>query len=247
VTLPLYLLDPPALDGVSPGVELELGGDEGRHAATVRRTRVGERLLVADGLGRRARAVVVQVGPGRLLLRVEDVDTVAPPAPAVVLVQALAKGGRDELAVETATELGVDAVVPWQAGRSVVVWSGERGERSRRRWEQTVRTAAKQARRPLVPEVRPTLRTRDLAEAAAGGNLLVLHEEAELPLVRAGLPDAGELWVAVGPEGGVAPEELTELTGAGAVAVRLGPQVLRSSSAGAAALAVLSVRLRRWG
>jgi 16S rRNA (uracil1498-N3)-methyltransferase len=110
-----------------------------------------------------------------------------------------------------------------------------------------VRTAAKQARRPLVPQVRPTLRTCDLAEAAAGGNLLVLHEAAELPLVRAGLPDAGELWVAVGPEGGVAPEELTELTGAGAVAVRLGPQVLRSSSAGAAALAVLSVRLRRWG
>jgi 16S rRNA (uracil1498-N3)-methyltransferase len=161
-------------------------------------------------------------------------------------VQALAKGGRDELAVETATELGVDAVVPWQAARSVVVWSGERGERSRRRWEQTVRAAAKQARRPLVPEVRPTLRTRDLAAAASGRRVLVLHEDAELPLAQAPVPDAGELWVAVGPEGGVAPEELAELTGAGAVAVRLGPQVLRSSSAGAAALAVLSVRLGRW-
>jgi 16S rRNA (uracil1498-N3)-methyltransferase len=246
VTLPLYLLDPPALDRISAGAELELAGDEGRHAATVRRTRVGERLLVADGLGRRARAVVVQVGSGRLLLRVEDVDSVAPPVPALVLVQALAKGGRDELAVETATELGVDAVVPWQAARSVVVWSGERGERSRRRWEQTARAAAKQARRALVPEVRPTVRTRDLAETGAGAHVLVLHEDAELPLTRTSLPDGGELWVVVGPEGGVAPEELTELTGAGAVAVRLGPQVLRSSSAGAAALAVLSVRLGRW-
>ena len=246
MTLPLYLVDPPALDGVSVGVELELGGDEGRHAATVRRTRVGERLLVADGLGCRARAAVVEVARGGLLLRVEDVDSVAPPVPALVLVQALAKGGRDELAVETATELGVDAVVPWQAARSVVVWSGERGERSRRRWEQTVRAAAKQARRALVPEVRPTAGTRDLAEAAAGAHVLVLHEDAELPLGRAPVPDAGELWVVVGPEGGVAPEELAELTGAGAVAVRLGPQVLRSSSAGAAALAVLSARLGRW-
>ncbi len=246
MTLPLYLLDPPALDGVARGDALELGGDEGRHAATVRRTRVGEHLLVADGLGHRARTVVTQVSAGRLLLRVEDVDSVAPCVPALVLVQALAKGGRDELAVETATELGVDAVAPWQAARSVVVWSGERGERSRRRWEQTVRAAAKQARRPLVPEVRPVLRTRDVAAAATTAHVLVLHEDAALPLAQAPVPAAGEVWVVVGPEGGVAPEELAELTGAGAVAVRLGPGVLRSSSAGAAALAVLSVRLGRW-
>jgi 16S rRNA (uracil1498-N3)-methyltransferase len=245
VTLPLYLVDPPALDGLGAGDELTLDGDEGRHAATVRRTRAGERLLVADGAGRRVRAVVEQVGAGRLVLRVEDAGTVAPPDPALVLVQALAKGGRDELAVETATELGVDAVVPWQAGRSVVVWSGERGERSRRRWEQTVRAAAKQARRPLVPPVRPTARTRDLA-AAAPAALVVLHEDAADPLAGVPLPAAGELWLVVGPEGGIAPEELEELTAAGAVAARLGPEVLRSSSAGAAALAVLSVRLGRW-
>lgn len=246
MTLPLYLVDPPALDGVAAGDGFELGGDEGRHAATVRRTRAGERLLVADGLGRRARAVVEQVAAGRLLLRVEDVGTVTPPSPALVLVQALAKGGRDELAVETATELGVDAVVPWQAARSVVVWAGERGERARRKWEQTARAAAKQARRPLVPVVRPTARTRDLAAAAHPGHVVVLHEEAALPLASAPLPAGGEVWVVVGPEGGVAPEELDELTAAGAVAARLGPQVLRSSSAGAAALAVLSVRLGRW-
>ena len=245
MTLPLYLVDPPALDGLGAGDELTLDGDEGRHAATVRRTRAGERLLVADGAGRRVRAVVEQVGGGRLVLRVEDAGTVAPPDPALVLVQALAKGGRDELAVETATELGVDAVVPWQAGRSVVVWSGERGERSRRRWEQTVRAAAKQARRPLVPPVRPTARTRDLA-AAAPAALVVLHEDAADPLAGVPLPAAGELWLVVGPEGGIAPEELEELTAAGAVAARLGPEVLRSSSAGAAALAVLSVRLGRW-
>ena len=246
MTLPLYLVDPPALERVAPGDALELGGDEGRHAATVRRTRVGERLLVAAGLGRCARTLVEQVGQGRLALRVEDVDSVAPPVPGLVLVQALAKGGRDELAVETATELGVDAVVPWQAARSVVVWSGERGERSRRKWETTVRAAAKQARRPLVPPVRPTVRTRDLAAAAASAAVLVLHEDAPLALAQAPVPAGGELWVVEGPEGGIAPEELAELAAAGAVVARLGPQVLRSSSAGAAALAVLSVRLNRW-
>ncbi len=247
MTLPLYLVDPPALDGVGAGGQLVLDGDEGRHAATVRRTRAGERVLVADGLGRCARTVVEQVGPARLVLRVEDVDSATPPDPALVLVQALAKGGRDELAVETATELGVDAVVPWQAARSVVVWTGERGERSRRKWEQTARAAAKQARRTLVPVVRPTARTRDLAAAAAGpATVVVLHEDATRPLADVAPPDGGELWVVVGPEGGIAPEELEELTAAGAVPARLGPQVLRSSSAGAAALDVLSVRLGRW-
>ena len=164
-----------------------------------------------------------------------------------MLVQALAKGGRDELAVETATELGVDAVAPWQAARSVVVWSGERGERSRRRWEQTVRAAAKQARRAARPRGqgddahrRRRGRGRDARTCSS------CTRTRRCRWRRPPVPAAGELWVVVGPEGGVAPEELAELTGAGAVAVRLGPQVLRSSSAGAAALAVLSVRLGRW-
>jgi 16S rRNA (uracil1498-N3)-methyltransferase len=168
------------------------------------------------------------------------VDEVPGRVPRLVLVQALAKGGRDELAVETATELGVDAVVPWQAGRSVVVWAGERGERSRRKWAGVARAAAKQSRRPTVAAL--------VAQAvAAGGAALVLHEDARPGLVDVLLPSAGEVLVLVGPEGGIGDDELRGLTGAGAVAVRLGPEVLRTSSAGAAALAVLSVRLGRWG
>lgn len=250
MTAPLYLAPPAALAGVAAGDRFVLDGDEGHHAAGVRRARVGETLLVASGEGRLVRGVVEDVAARSVRLRVEAVRDVVPPAPRLVLVQALAKGGRDELAVETATELGVDAVVPWQAARSVVVWSGERGERSRGKWVATARAAAKQARRAAVPQVRPTVTTAGLAAASAGtAALLVLHEEAEAALSAVPLPAAGtdgEIWVVVGPEGGIAAEELRELTSAGGVAVRLGEHVLRSSSAGPAALAVLSGRLGRW-
>ena len=261
MTAPLYLVDPAALAAAGPGDVLVLDGDEGHHAATVRRTRVGEVLSVADGEGRFARCVVEVVGGRAVHLRIADVDSVPMPLPRLVLVQALAKGGRDELAVETATELGVDAVVPWQAERSVVVWSGERAERSRRKWTSVARAAAKQARRAVLPEIRATVSTPALAaairsavagqaDAARGAMVLVLHEEARQPLTSVALPTAGgagEVWVVVGPEGGIGTDELASLTAAGAVAVRLGPLVLRSSSAGAAALAVLSARLGRWG
>jgi 16S rRNA (uracil1498-N3)-methyltransferase len=251
VTAPLYLVAPGELDALPPGASLALDGDEGRHAATVRRTRAGEELLVADGAGLLARCLVEGVAPARLTLRVQALHRTPPSRPPLVLVQALAKGGRDELAVETATELGVDAVVPWQAARSVVVWSGERGERSRRKWEATARAAAKQSRRARLPEVRPAATSAELARAASGAEtVLVLHEEAGQALATVPLPaegTAGELWVVVGPEGGIAPDELDALAAAGAVAIRLGPHVLRSSSAGAAALAVLATRLGRWG
>ena len=260
MTAPLYLVDPAVLAAVGPGDVLVLDGDEGHHAATVRRTRVGEVLSVADGEGRFARCVVEAVGGRAVHLRLADVDSVPVPLPRLVLVQALAKGGRDELAVETATELGVDAVVPWQAERCAVVWSGERAERSRRKWTSIARAAAKQARRPALPEIRATVSTPALAAAiraavagqagaASSAMVLVLHEEARQPLISVPLPRpgvAGEVWVIVGPEGGIGTGELAALTAAGAVAVRLGPLVLRSSSAGAAALAVLSGRLGRW-
>jgi 16S rRNA (uracil1498-N3)-methyltransferase len=250
VTAPLYLLAPPALAGVRPGDVVVLDGDEGHHAATVRRARPGETLLVASGEGLLARGVVEDVTARSVRLRVDVVTDAVPPAPRLVLVQALAKGGRDELAIETATELGVDAVVPWQAARSVVVWSGDRGERSRRKWETTVRTAAKQARRAIVPQVRQPLTTAQLAASAStAAALLVLHEAAETPLTSVPLPEAGtdgEVLVVVGPEGGISEAELEMLARAGGVPVWLGPHVLRSSSAGPAALAVLSTRLRRW-
>ncbi|HEY6793668.1 MAG TPA: 16S rRNA (uracil(1498)-N(3))-methyltransferase [Kineosporiaceae bacterium] len=251
MSLPLFVVGPPALRAAEPGSAVVLDGDEGRHAASVRRVRAGERVDVADGAGRVARCLVDRAERDRLMLTVEAVRDVSPRLPRLVLVQALAKGGRDEFAVETATEFGVDAVVPWQAARSIVRWEGgpaDRGDRGRRRWEATALAAAKQSRRPAVPAVEPLVTTAGLAQRAAAGEcVLVLHEDAVHPLSTTPLPgDAVSILLAVGPEGGIGGDELTALTAAGARPVRLGPEVLRSSSAGPAALAVLSVRLGRW-
>lgn len=250
VTAPLFLLPKTGLDGVGAGDEVVLNGEEGRHAVAVRRIRPGEQVDFADGVGGIARARVQACTGDLLTARVLSVDHVAPSCPRLVLVQALAKGGRDERAVETATELGVDEIVPWQAGRSVVVWNGPRGERSRHRWEATVRSAVKQSRQARVPRIGTVVTTRQLAERiSTAAAALVLHEAASDPLSGALLPEPGQcvdLMIVVGPEGGIDTAELAELGDAGAQAVRLGPQVLRTSTAGAAALAVLSVRLRRW-
>jgi 16S rRNA (uracil1498-N3)-methyltransferase len=252
VTTPLFLLEPGDLDTVDAGGTLLLDGAEGRHAATVRRLRAGERVDVADSAGVVALCQVRDVvaagtrRPEALLLDVLDVRTEPQPALRFVLVQALAKGGRDEQAIETATELGVDEVVPWQAARSVVLWRGPRGDKAHASWRSTVRAAAKQSRRPRVPTVAPVVAGPALAGRVSSAALaVVLHEEATTPLSSLTLPSEGDVLLVVGPEGGIAPDELTDLTAAGAVAVRLGEHVLRSSTAGPAALAVLSAA-GRW-
>ncbi|HEY0119179.1 MAG TPA: 16S rRNA (uracil(1498)-N(3))-methyltransferase [Cellulomonas sp.] len=254
MSAPVFLAEPGTLDAVAAGRSYLLDGSEGRHAGVVQRRGPRERIDVVDGEGVRLRGRVARVTAEGVLLDVEDVRREEPPAPTLALVQALAKGDRDEMAVEAATELGVDVVVPWQAERSVVVWRGERAAKSRARWLGAVRAATKQARRARVPVVEDAVDTAGLAAraaavVAAGGTVLVLHEEATAALRDVGLPAPGvptEVLIVVGPEGGIAPAELEALTAAGARAVRLGPLVLRTSTAGPAALALLSDRLLRW-
>jgi 16S rRNA (uracil1498-N3)-methyltransferase len=246
VTAPLFFVSGDQLAGASAGSEIILDGPEGRHGATVMRIGVGEQVLVTDGVGHRAEAVVESVGVGTLRLRLQAILLERQPDSRFVLVQALAKGDRAEQAIEAATELGVDEVVPWQAARSIVVWRGERAGKSLRKWESVVLAATKQSRRTRVPLVsgladHPAVMARIESAALA----LVLQEDAQQPLVGLALPESGDVVVIVGPEGGVAPDELSAFLAAGAVAVRLGPTVLRSSSAGPAALAVLSAA-GRW-
>jgi 16S rRNA (uracil1498-N3)-methyltransferase len=236
MSLPLFLVD-----ALPSGDEFRLDGPEGHHAATVQRLRVGEELLLGDGRGGTATAVVTAVGRGALDVTLTDRRYVPPPAQRFVVAQGIAKGDRGELAVQAMTEVGVDAIVPWAAARSVARW---KDDRPLQRWRATVQGAAKQARRPWVPEVSEPVTTAQLARLP--GPLLVLHEEASAPLSRVELPTGGEITLVVGPEGGVTPDELATLQAAGALPVRLGPEVLRTSTAGVAALAALSVRLGRW-
>jgi 16S rRNA (uracil1498-N3)-methyltransferase len=223
-----------------------LTGEEARHAAQVARLRVGERVVVGDGRGRVADAEATAVARDRVELTVLALREEPEPSPRIVLVQALAKGGRDEAAIQAATELGVAAVVPWQAARSVSRWTGPKVDAGVARWAAIVREAGKQSMRPWAAEVRPLASTADVAALAAGATVLLLEPTAEARLLDAALPADREVVLVVGPEGGVAPEERDRLEAAGAVAVRLGPLVLRTSTAGPAALAALAARLDLW-
>lgn len=220
-----------------------LTGAEGRHAAGARRLQPGEPVDVVDGRGTRADCRVLRVGRDEVELTVVGRAYEPAPDPRLVLVQALPKADRGELAVELATEVGVDEVVPWTAALCVMQWKGERGDKQLERWRATAREAAKQSRRAWVPPVAPLHGTAQLVRRLAGVTVLVLHEAADLPLTAAPLPASGDLAIVVGPEGGLTGEELDVL---GGPAVRLGPTVLRTSTAGAAAAAVLSVRTGRW-
>ena len=252
MTAALFLAHPGALDGLAPGSAYALEGTEARHAGVVQRRRAGERVDVADGAGLRLECRITAVEPGRVGLEVLHVRREEPPAVPVRLVQALAKGDRDELAIEAATEVGVDGVIPWQAQRSVVVWRGDRAAKSRAKWCATVRQATKQSRRAHEPTVADAVDTRGLvalvrAAVADGGCALVLHEEAQTPLYSVELPTRGEILLVVGPEGGIDEGEVEALEAAGARTVRLGPHVLRTSTAGPVALALVLSRLGRWG
>jgi 16S rRNA (uracil1498-N3)-methyltransferase len=241
VTPPLFLVDK-----LPDGDQLRLTGDEGRHAAWVKRLGVGEDVLVSDGIGMLLSCSVTAVGPDGLGLEVRSRRSVPEPQPRIVVVQALPKGDRAELAVEILTELGVDEIVPWAASRSITHWSGPRGVKALDKWRRTAREAAKQSRRAWVPIVSPLAATADVAARVAGATTMVLHEDAAASLATAALPTAGDVVVVVGPEGGIAPAELDAFAAAGATPVRLGGPVLRTSTAGGAALSVLSVRLGRW-
>ena len=239
----LFLMDELPADG-----EFVLGGAEGRHAGTVQRVRPGETMLIGDGAGAVARVEVRGVSAQGVLVQVLERRVEPPPAHTVIVVQALAKGDRAELAVETMTELGVDVIVPWSAARSIVRWRDDRADKSLARWRSTAREAGKQSRRARLPEVRPVHSTAAVAQLIAASDwAAALHEDGAEPLLGAPPPAAGTLVLVVGPEGGIAEDELAALVAAGARPVRLGAPVLRTSTAGAAALAALSPALGRWG
>lgn len=248
MTAPVFLTAPERLAGLAAGGTAVLDGPEGRHAVTVRRLRSGEEIVLTDGAGTGVHGTVAAVeGKDRLEVVVADVRHEPPPRPRITVVQALPKGDRGELAVETMTETGVDAIVPWSAARCVTQWRGERAAKSLAKWRSTAREAGKQARRLCFPEVTEPAATGRVAELlSAAAFAAVLHEEGAAPLASAPLPGDGELVLVVGPEGGITDEERAAFAEAGARAYRLGPTVLRTSTAGTAAGALLLTRTGRW-
>jgi 16S rRNA (uracil1498-N3)-methyltransferase len=248
VTAPLFVVEVAAAAAAQVGGIVCLNGPEGRHAVSVARVGAGERIDLGDGRGTLLRTRVESVqGRDALVARVLAREVTGPPQPRVVVVQAIPKGDRAETAVETMTEVGVDVIVPWQAQRCVVRWTAERAERGRAKWAGAAHAAGKQSRRSWFPEVTAAARTTDVVGLVAGaGRAVVLHEQAEARLAGLALPTVGDIVLVVGPEGGLADEEVRQLTEAGAVAARMGPTVLRASTAGTVAAAVVLAGSERW-
>lgn len=233
------------LESASVGDQVTVGGSEARHAVTVSRLGVGETITLGNGAGLVVTGTVETAEHTSLVVEVTSVVMEQRPSPAIFLAQALAKGDRDELAVQVATELGIDGVIPWSAARSISRWEGAKVAKGRDRWAAVVREATKQSMRSWIPDVLDLVSTRQLARMASGVRMIVLEPTAALAISDLE-PDDRDIILVVGPEGGVAAHELDELAAAGASVVRLGPEVLRTSTAGPAALAVLNVALARW-
>ena len=257
MSAPIFYISAEEYETLTPGASFKLDGPEGKHAL-VKRMEVGESIDLGDGTGRRAVGTVHSLTDRGVIVRVEQLREERT-SPRIYLVQALAKDGRDLLAIETATELGVYGVLPWSADRSIVRWKGERAAKAHTKWQNTVTAAAKQSRRALIPEVYDLYSTADLVELieeAAGSEqsaaVFILHEQATerlsalaRTLVEAeNLPE--EIYLLVGPEGGISDREVQLFTEAGAHLALLGDEVLRSSTAGSAAMCTLNVVLGRW-
>lgn len=242
---PVYVQEFPTPPTV--GEVIELTGDEGRHAVSVKRTSVGEQIELVDGHGTRAVITVTGVsGKDRLVGVVDCVASEPAPRPTVTVVQALPKAARSELTVDLLTQAGADVIVPWQAGRSVANW-GKKQDKGLTKWRAAARAAAKQSRRSRIPEITPVADQVAVAALIQAAPLaLMLHEDATGKITDQPVAQADSVVLIIGPEGGISPAELDAFTAAGAHPVRLGPEVLRTASAGMVALAALGAVTDRW-
>lgn len=245
MSLPVHLVE--SLAGIAPGQVVAVTGDEAHHAVAVRRMLVGDQVVLTDGNGGRVLGEITETGKRRLEVSVLDATAVAAPQPGITVVQALPKGDRGERAVEMLTEIGCARIVPWAAQRCVAVWRGDRIAKGLSKWRLTAREAAKQARRVWFPEVVGLAQTPTVVELVAEADLaVVLHEESARSMAQVSVPASGSIVVVVGPEGGLTSDEVEALTTAGAIEVRLGAEVLRTSTAGVAAVAALLCGTPRW-
>jgi 16S rRNA (uracil1498-N3)-methyltransferase len=224
------------------GSSVLLTGDEAKHAIAVRRMRIGEAIQLSNGYGLRVRGTVSELNKTTLTVLVDSVEKESVPKLSFVLVQALAKGDRDELAIQTATELGIAAVIPWQSERSISRWDGPKQEKGRSRWQQIVLEATKQSLRAFVPEIRQVLDSTELAQVAGSFDLFLVLDASGAELSSLVLPTSGTVAIVVGPEGGISEAELERFSKAGAKVLSLGAGILRTSTAGPALLAALTLR-----
>jgi len=238
---------PPSACTLAPGAQVDLPEATAHHAVKVLRMKAGDALILFDGVGGEWQGELAKVGPGRTarvaLKAFVAHDRESPLA--VTLAQALPAGDKMDWVVEKSVELGVAAIQPLAAKRSVIRLSSERMERRLAHWNHIACAACEQCGRNRVPTVAPVLDLPQYLALAKAQNALrlVLAPGAGATLRDLPRPDRPAILM-VGPEGGWEEGELQAARTAGFQAVALGPRVLRTETAGAAALAALQAL---WG
>ncbi|HUH52992.1 MAG TPA: 16S rRNA (uracil(1498)-N(3))-methyltransferase [Microbacteriaceae bacterium] len=237
------------------GACISLTGDEAVHAVKVSRLRVGEEIRVSNGKGFWGFGEVKTASQDLVEIRLQKTGFDAPNHPKLVLIQALAKSGRDERAVEQTTEFGIDEIIAWEADRSIVRWSTEKRSKNILKWRRIAREAAKQSLRSYIPVCNSMLKSTDLVELCKNETNLVLvldpsADEKLSAVLKRNLDRKSSslenIFFIVGPEGGISNKEISMLVESGAEMVLVGNQVLRTSSAGAASLAITQTVLNKW-
>lgn len=248
MSAPVFIAPQDVLTGAAVGNSVTVSGSEARHAMTVQRLRAGESVELVDGAGHRVRGTVADASSAReLVVIVEQVIWEEVSCPQVIVVQALPKGDRGERAVEMLTEVGVDRIVPWSAEHCVTRWKSDRLEKSHAKWVTTAVESAKQARRSRFVEVDPLADTDDVIALIGHVDLTYVldetaHESLQLPVPR----EVRSIALIIGPEGGISAAERTRFERAGARVALMGPSVLRTSTAGVVAAAVILAGTSRW-
>ena len=260
----LFLLDtehddvPVNSDELNAGWKLALPQSVRRHAIQAMRLKDGDELQLSDGRGLRIHAVLCDAQQG--IAQVSSFSKEPQPITKLALIQALAKTGHDEQAIDTATQIGVDEVIPWQADRSIAKW---KVGRTGKKWRQVLEAATEQSRRSWTPELGECVTSKQLVAickraCVRGDMVIVLHQDAtktwnQLEESIAALSDKclqdgrqRTVYVVVGPEGGIGDTEIESFTNAGAEVCVLGSNILRASTAGPVALSLLARALGRF-
>jgi len=214
------------------------------HMSRVLRLKIGTRVILSDGIGRRHVGYIEQIGKENLLIRIEESSSEPsrPAGPLMTLYQGLPKGSKMEFILQKSTELGVDVLAPFAAERSAVRLPAARESQRMERWQRVIREAARQSDRTTLPQLETVADFPDLLSKADQTVKLLLWEEEKsnrLRSVLGSLPVPESVSVIVGPEGGLTRDEAASAMASGFLPVTLGSRILRTETAGLAILAIL--------
>ena len=231
-------------EALSPGAHIELPEPVARHAVRVLRLPPGAPMILFDGRGGQYPAHIERIERDRVMAVLASWEEIERESPlSITLVQALQAGEKMDFTIQKAVELGVRHIVPVESRRSVLRLAGERAAKRVAHWQGVVASACEQCGRNQVPLVAPLEKLENwLARPATGALRLMLAPDAEQTLVD--LPPAKEVQLLIGAEGGLDPQEMIAARQAGFVGVRMGPRILRTETAGLAALSILQAL---WG